>query len=222
MSLLHQDDELEPEAAERELTLSTGALLGIFAGLVLLCGLFFALGYTVRGRQTPHPVVAAATPENSASSQADFTTFKPAAGSPAGGTAAQAHAAPPPAAAPTPDILVPDPPAPSEKPATAAPKEAALLVHPAPAAAHLVPAPATAAAPIPEGSFIVQVAAVSHPEDAQYVVAALKAKGYPAAARTEPQDKLFHIQVGPYTNRKDAETIKQRLSSDGYNNPIVK
>lgn len=221
MSLLDQDDELEPEAAERELTLSTGALLGIFAGLVLLCGLFFALGYTVRGRQMPHPIVAATTPENSASSQADFTAFKPAAGSPAGASTAQARATAQPPAAP--NITLPDPPTPSEKTPSPAPKEAAPLVHPTPLAARALAAPAAAVpAAIPEGSFIVQVAAVSHPEDAQYVVAALKAKGYPAAARTEPQDKLFHIQVGPYTNRKDAETIKQRLSSDGYNNPIVK
>jgi DedD protein len=102
------------------------------------------------------------------------------------------------------------------------PKEAAPLTHPATPVRPVPAPPNTAPSAIPVGSFIVQVAAVSHPEDAQYVVAALKAKGYPAAARTEPQDKLFHIQVGPYTNRKDAETIKQRLSADGYNNPIVK
>ncbi len=75
---------------------------------------------------------------------------------------------------------------------------------------------------VPAGSFVVQVAAMSHAQDAAFVVAALKAKGYPAAARTEPQDKLLHIQVGPYTNRKDADAIKQRLAADGYDNPIVK
>jgi cell division septation protein DedD len=221
MSLLHQDDENELDAPEREVTLSTGALVGIFAGLVLLCGLFFALGYTVRGRQTPSPAVATATPENGPASQANFNTFKPAAGSPVAG-------APRPSAETSAERPADAPAAsqqPEQQPATAdpaptVPKEAAPLVRPA-APSH-PPQPATAVTPVPEGSFIVQVAAVSHPEDAQYVVAALKAKGYPAAARTEPQDKLLHIQVGPYTNRKDAEAMKQRLAADGYNNPIIK
>ena len=36
-----------------------------------------------------------------------------------------------------------------------------------------------------------------------------------------PQDKLLHVQVGPFTNRKDAEAMRQRLLNDGYN-AIVK
>ena len=78
------------------------------------------------------------------------------------------------------------------------------------------PEPAVAA-----GSFVVQVAAVSHEEDAQLLVNALRAKGYPVSAHTEPQDKFFHIQVGPFTNLKDANAAKQRLLADGYQ-PIVK
>jgi DedD protein len=68
---------------------------------------------------------------------------------------------------------------------------------------------------------VVQIAAVSHQEDAELLVNALRAKGYPVSAHSEPQDKFFHIQVGPFTNRKDADTAKQRLIADGYQ-PIVK
>lgn len=50
---------------------------------------------------------------------------------------------------------------------------------------------------------------------------ALKRKGYTVAIRHEPNDKLIHIQLGPFVNRKEAEAMKQRLSSDGYN-AIVK
>jgi DedD protein len=32
---------------------------------------------------------------------------------------------------------------------------------------------------------------------------------------------LFHVQVGPFTDRKDAEAMRTRLSGDGYN-AIVK
>jgi DedD protein len=71
------------------------------------------------------------------------------------------------------------------------------------------------------GNFMVQVAAVSHEEDAQLLVNALRAKGYPVSAHTEPQDKFFHIQVGPYNNAQDATAAKQRLVADGYQ-PIIK
>jgi cell division septation protein DedD len=59
------------------------------------------------------------------------------------------------------------------------------------------------------GSFVVQVAAVSHQEDADLLMGALKGRGYAVVERTEPQDKLVH--------RKDAEAMRQRLLSDGYN-----
>jgi cell division septation protein DedD len=223
MSLLHQDDDLDPEPPERELTLSTGAILGIFAGLVLLCALFFAFGYMVRGRQTPAPILAAA-PDTTTSSSTNFNSFKPAAGSPAASAQPPAHLEPPPIAADPPLEATHDVPATPHVPAEAAP-----LVHPTPAPrtppATAAPTPLAPTAPpaaVPAGSFVVQVAAMSHADDANLLVGALKAKGYPAFARSEPQDKLLHIMVGPYTSRPAADAIKSRLSTDGYNNPIVK
>jgi cell division septation protein DedD len=71
------------------------------------------------------------------------------------------------------------------------------------------------------GITIVQVAAVSHQEDADVLASALKKHGYAVAIRQEPQDKLLHVQVGPFTNKKDAEAMRQRLLADGYN-AIVK
>jgi cell division septation protein DedD len=49
------------------------------------------------------------------------------------------------------------------------------------------------------------------------LMSALKGRGYSVSARTESQDKLIHIQIGPFTNRKDAEAMRQRLQGDGYN-----
>ena len=34
-------------------------------------------------------------------------------------------------------------------------------------------------------------------------------------------DPLFHVQVGPFSDKKDAEAMRTRLSGDGYN-AIVK
>jgi cell division septation protein DedD len=68
---------------------------------------------------------------------------------------------------------------------------------------------------------LVQVAAVSHQEDADMLLNALKRRGYDVAIRHEPQDKLLHIQLGPFASRKDADEMRKRLLSDGYN-AIVK
>jgi cell division septation protein DedD len=68
----------------------------------------------------------------------------------------------------------------------------------------------------------VQVAAMSHQEDADVVAVDLKHRGYTVAVRREPQDKLFHVQIGPFANKKEADAMRQHLQSDGYNNAIVK
>jgi cell division septation protein DedD len=72
------------------------------------------------------------------------------------------------------------------------------------------------------GNFFVQVAAVSKQEDAEALVGALRKKQYSAIATSnQPSDALFHVQVGPFAERKDAEDTKTRLVKDGYN-PILK
>jgi cell division septation protein DedD len=64
---------------------------------------------------------------------------------------------------------------------------------------------------------MVQIAAVSRPEDANVLVSALRQRGYGVVVRSEPQDKLLHVQVGPFANRVQAAAIKEKLLSDGYN-----
>lgn len=191
---------------ERELTLSTGVILGIFLALVVLCGAFFGFGYKMGSRQ---PVPVGSTDAGSAQpSSSMFSGFKPAAGSP----------------------LVANPASGSQPPivrsgAGAAPRGGSAVESAPPAAApaaHAAPPVATT----PEqsaamGNFVVQVAAVSHEEDAQLLVSALRAKGYPVTAHADQGDKFFHIQVGPFTNMKDATAAKQRLIADGYQ-PIIK
>ena len=192
---------------ERELTLSTGVILGIFLALVVLCGAFFGFGYKM-GTRAPVPLGAAASSDGTQPSTGLFSGFKPAAGSPM---------AAPPASGSQP--VVPrsgsgGAPRGGGSAAENAQPEAAPVAH----AATPAPPPAQPAA---TGNFVVQVAAVSHEEDAQLLVSALRAKGYPVNAITEPGDKLFHIQVGPFTNMKDATATKQRLLADGYQ-PIIK
>jgi DedD protein len=74
----------------------------------------------------------------------------------------------------------------------------------------------------PAAAYFVQVAAVSKQEDADALVDALKKKQYPAfVAAQSALDKLFRVQVGPFTDIKEAEGMRTRLISDGYT-PILK
>jgi cell division septation protein DedD len=99
------------------------------------------------------------------------------------------------------------------------------VVKEAAAAAPETTPPATTAAdptaPASSNSYFVQVAAVSKAEDAAALVDALKKKQYPAFSTNTPTDKLIHVQVGPYADIKDAELMRGKLVSDGYN-PILK
>jgi DedD protein len=207
MSYLHDeiDDDTPLRSQDRELTLSTGTILGIFFGLALLCAAFFGFGYSMGSKARPAPIVAVEKPAPDTTT--NFNSFKPAPGA--------AYTAPK-----QPVVNQTAPPASVSTP----------VVHPSSftPAASVKPAEATdvpttrAAAPADSaGSIVVQVAAVSHQEDADLLVAALKRKGYAVVARTAPQDKLLHIQVGPFASKKDAEVMRQRLLVDGYN-AIVK
>ena len=67
-----------------------------------------------------------------------------------------------------------------------------------------------------------QVAAVTKQEDAEALVNALRRKNYPVfLMASSGTDKLFHVQVGPFSEPKDAETMRAKLAGDGYN-AIVK
>jgi cell division septation protein DedD len=77
------------------------------------------------------------------------------------------------------------------------------------------------AAPATTGYFV-QVAAVSKQDDAEALVDALKKKQYPAfVANNSSVDKLLRVQVGPFGDVRDAESMRARLINDGYS-PILK
>ncbi len=71
--------------------------------------------------------------------------------------------------------------------------------------------------PTPGHPVMVQIAAVSREEDAQTLAGALRKRGFSPSVRPGTGDKFFHVQVGPFTNKTDAESMKQHLLADGYN-----
>lgn len=226
-SLLDDHDELDHD--DRELTLSTASILGIFFGLVLLCGLFFGFGYKVGSHKAAAPAATTAT-DTTPSSSTDFSSFKPAGSSsstkPTAGTSTNTAPSPAVSAAST----APTAPPPSSPPAASNATPAPANPHATPPApVHPPAAPTTPAdttptpTPVSLGTgFVVQIAAISvtHQGDADLLVSALKSKGYAVSAHAEP-DHFIHVQVGPYANRKDAEAMRNRLSADGYQ-PFIK
>jgi DedD protein len=182
---------------DTEITLGTGKMLVLFFGLVILCAVFFGMGFSL-GHSSVKPMAELQAPASPLTSAARQPAIKPAASN---GSAdltfykavqqKDSDTQPPP-----PDASVPAP-------------------------AETAPAPDAPPVPVLNG-YYVQVAAVTKPEDAQALVDALKKKQYPAITNNDSSaDKLYHVQVGPFADLKDAEAMRARLVSDGYN-PILK
>jgi len=195
---------------DTEITLGTGKLLVLFFGLVGVCALFFALGYSLGRRSEPTMVAASAA-----------IPSQPATG------ANKASSGSAPAAPMTFYKSVEQKDANAELTPTADSKTDTAAAA-APANANPTPTqPSAAGTPdstttLPTGGYFVQVAAVSKQEDADSLVDALKKKEYPAfVAAQSTSDKLFRVQIGPFQDIKDAEAMRTRLIGDGYS-PIVK
>jgi DedD protein len=203
---------------DTEITLGTGRMLAIFFAFVLVCAFFFAIGFSL-GRRTslagaggllsastaaPATIVRPSVAKNEApqatpqSSSNNFSFYKA-----VGEKNADAALTPP------------------DSKAQPAASTATVSTADAPPKAATDAATAAVATPTSAG-YYVQVAAVSRQEDADALVEALKKKQYPAFTANNPAaDKFYHVQVGPYAELKDAEAMRGRLISDGYN-PIVK
>jgi len=192
----------------------------LFFGLVAVCAVFFGLGYKL-GRKSEMPLAASAgvpmptavLRSSSAAAQPaqqQMTFYKAVEQSNANAQLTPASdstgAGPAPVeqSTPAPSVTVAGS---SGTPQTASPEN---------------PNPPDPMAAIPSASYFVQVAAVSKQEDAQALVDALKQKQYPAfVANAAATDNLFRVQLGPFSDIKEAEAMRTRLINDGYN-PILK
>ena len=207
-----EDRSRRSQGADREITLGTSMILLVFFALAVYGAVLFGFGYSLGSKHagTTSAAVAAVPTASSAS----FNTFKPSPGSPVGApapgkipatandfvSAVDANAAPP--AKATVNIAQPD--------------ESGTRARTPPP---VPPVPTAAPTPVPIagiGNVVVQIAAVSHQEDAEMIASTLKRRGYVVNIRTEA-DKLLHVQVGPFATRKDAEVMKAKLLADGFN-----
>jgi len=197
---------------DTEITLGTGKLLVLFFGLVGVCALFFALGYSL-GRKSEPTVTAAsaATPQTSANTTkaGGGSTGNPAPSMTFYKSVEQKNA--------NPELT---PPADTKADSTAAAATNSTATS-SPASTQTAN-PNDSATALPTSGYFVQVAAVSKQEDAEALVDALKKKDYPAfVAAQATSDKLFRVQLGPFADVKEAEAMRTRLIGDGYS-PILK
>ena len=188
---------------DTEITIGTGRMLALFFLMVLVCAIFFAIGFSFGRKASMVGEAGLAT----SSGGTPTSVVRPPAGKETGASVAQPTDAN------------------SHTTASNSPKEPAA----SPSGAQPQPADQARSAPASpnagsaaNGGYFVQVAAVTRQEDGEALVEALKKKQYPAfSAKSSATDRFYHVQVGPYADLKEAEAMKARLVADGYN-PILK
>src|SRR5436853_7731947 len=156
-----------PVSEDTEITLGTGKMLAIFFGLVALCAVFFAMGFSLGkstarvagGPEAPPPAVATIRPSaNKQSATApDLNFYK---------NVAQKDAEP----------------APSEKAAQQTPDEPSAT------------SPDSTSPPVMNGHYV-QVAAGTKQEDAEAWEVARNEKQYSAFDKTTAKDNIVYLQV---------------------------
>jgi DedD protein len=205
---MHDDDSGE---REREISLGTSTILGIFFALALVCAAFFGFGYSLgrhASQATAPPPTVKSDEAADTSNGSPFDHFKsaPAKAAEPDTTSNTDTTQPPPKVVVAPNVVKAAPPA----------HNVAFPVTPTAAATP------TTAPTVASGQFVVQVSAPSHQGDADNLVAMLKRKGYTAYIRKEPQDSLLHVQIGPFTTHKDAEAMRVRVAADTPYKPFIK
>lgn len=237
-----------------DITLGPGRLLGLFFMLVAICGVFFAIGYSLgktsareqamndkpavsaslgapavseSSASKPSAVIATASESQAgAKSEPDLTFYKavkqtdPSVQSAVAGDTQLNSAKTKQDKAAEPQSQKNTPPVEASSVKPSAPLTSGTRSEPiAQAKADVKPM----AAPAADGSYVVQIAAVSREEDAAALAGALRKKSYNVFVVNNPAapDRLYHVQVGPFASLQDAEAMKVRLAGEGYN-PIVK
>ena len=189
-------EDFDDQVQDTEITLDTGKLLGIFFAVVIVCAVFFTMGYLL-GKST------------ATGGRTEIVGATPSGGSAAGKPSAVAKT--PEAPTPAPDSQAGSSSASGSNSSgsnSGAPGSGASYSGAsnqgsanAPAASSAPTSNATEIKSSPNGTFMVQVAAVSKQEDAEILKSALQKKQYPVFVANSTADALYHVQVGPFSNQ---------------------
>jgi DedD protein len=188
-------------------------LVGLFLGVVLLCGVFFTLGYVMgrnqfggpvhaedsRIREKPSPASSAAKSKpsdpapSSASGEWDFygksapknpgTTGTPVVATRNGGTSSAPGGKTKPVASTTPSTRFQPP-------------------------------------KMGKSAIVLQVSALTRQSDALAMADAIQQKGFPSFVVTPTTDNFYRVQVGPYGDEKSADASRRALEQAGFKSII--
>lgn len=195
-------------------------LVGLFLGVVLLCGVFFTLGYVMGKTQYGGAVHAAADGKSLISTSKPETpqaapNLKPTDSGPSSrewdfygaGKNSDRLETPPASSKPA---------KPASGVSASRHNEAASPAAAKPVSANLKALPRFQPPRIPKGSVLLQLAAVRREGDALALADAVQQKGFPSFVVMPGSDNLYRVQVGPYPDAPAAEKAKQSLGREGF------
>jgi septal ring-binding cell division protein DamX len=197
----------------RDLVLESRHLVGMFLVFVVVCGVFFWLGYvlgstqpetTVRAASAPveQPAALPAAEPSQSSAQPEE---KPVAGVPQPSDWNFYRAGEP--AKPSEERLDPVKPAETRRTETKPASRAA--TPPAPDAAYRPPQ-------VTRGAVVLQVAALTSEKDALSLAQNLQHKEFPAFVLSPQGDRFYRVQVGPYADLESAQLARRALEKEGF------
>lgn len=198
-----------------ERVLESRHLIGLFVGVVILCAVFFTLGYVMGRSQYAGAVQAAYASERPVVPATDRERVQP-------------KEEPPPAAAnewdfyanknnnqlekPSPEAKVG-----SQGPSPAATSSAVSTPQPETRSARTTLRPTRLApAKMLGNNVILQIAAVTRQGDALAMADALQRKKFPSFVVAPSSDTFYRVQVGPYPDERAAENAKSALDRAGF------
>jgi cell division protein FtsN len=199
-------------------------LVGFFLGVVLLCGVFFTLGYTI-GRND-----YSATPAVHAAESPAMPATRPAPQPPSSPKSAAKSADTPNASAPAANEwdfytkkdqnhLDPAPkpglPAASAPSGDSAAGDEKSFSAPSRVPVHYQPPKMV------KNSIVLQVTATRSQSDAMALADELQKKRFPSFVVTPKADAFYRVQVGPYSSEAEADAAKRALDREGFK-PIIK
>lgn len=188
---------------EKELILGNKQLVSLFFVVVALCGVFFAMGYMVRGNSLKGLVSTTSGSDSNAAPADAVKRQQPEESTPADpALAPDQSSATIPATETRPAQDTPAPPSPASIPATSKPEEK----------------PAT----VSDGgsTYVIQVAALAR-ADAESTARTLREQHLPATVAASSKEGLFRVIIGPYYLTADVANSKAKLKALGFGDAIV-
>jgi len=202
------------DEGEFELILGNRQLISVFLIVVILLGVFFAMGYII-GRNSASPAMEARNTPGGKQMVVESASRKDTEQPPA----TQPSTVDQPPATATPETKPPINPPAAEK--TEPVKREPVKPSPPPPEKTEPDRPLSPTIETPPAGLYWQVAANPRP-GAEVVAAALRKKGLHVTVVPVPDKNLFRVLVGPYPDASAAASVRTQLEDAGFKTPISK